>query len=293
MRSARPASCVRIVGPAARQQGHDRLGRHRFDQTRSSRISGRAPGIAFVPQGREIFPLLATEKENLKTGFAPLKRDERDIPDAVFSLFPVLQSCRPAGRRPLRRPAATARDRPCAGDAPKLLLLDEPTEGIQPSIIKDIGRAISYLRGLGNIAIVLVEQYFDFAANWVTTLWRWIAAWSFQPATISPGQSLDQARNGAVAFFSVPCDEAGGGFYYWRRSGSSDLRPIPGALTGEEIARRYVGVHRNKKGLCGQPGRGSVLSTRRGGGQDPPPAARRKRGRYAPVSLDLRQRHSR
>ena len=69
----------------------------------------------------------------------------------------------PARRRPLRRSAAAARDRPRTGDAAAAALLDEPTEGIQPSIIKDIGRAIAYLRSLGKIAIVLVEQYLDFA----------------------------------------------------------------------------------------------------------------------------------
>ena len=120
-------------------------------------------GIAYVPQGREIFPLL-TVKENLETGFAPLKRDERSIPDDVFSLFPVLNSM-------LRRRGGDLsggqQQQLAIGRAlvmrPRLLLLDEPTEGIQPSIIKDIGRAISYLRNLGQIAIILVEQYLDFA----------------------------------------------------------------------------------------------------------------------------------
>src|SRR6476619_2116347 len=120
-------------------------------------------GIAYVPQGREIFPLL-TVQENLETGFAPLKRSDRDIPDDVFSLFPVLNDM-------LRRRGGDLsggqQQQPAIGRAlvmrPRLLLLDEPTEGIQPSIIKDIGRAISYLRGLGQMAIVLVEQYLDFA----------------------------------------------------------------------------------------------------------------------------------
>jgi urea transport system ATP-binding protein len=120
-------------------------------------------GIAYVPQGREIFPLLTVE-ENLRTGFAPLPRDERSLPDDVFSLFPVLQSM-------LRRRGGDLsggqQQQLAIGRAlvmrPRLLLLDEPTEGIQPSIIKDIGRAISYLRSLGKIAIVLVEQYLDFA----------------------------------------------------------------------------------------------------------------------------------
>jgi len=134
-------------------------------------ISGLKPyeraraGIAFVPQGREIFPLLTVE-ENLKTGFAPLSRAESYIPEDVFSLFPVLKDM-------LRRRGGDLsggqQQQLAIGRAlvmrPKLLLLDEPTEGIQPSIIKDIGRAITYLRGLGEIAIVLVEQYFDFARD--------------------------------------------------------------------------------------------------------------------------------
>jgi len=122
-------------------------------------------GIGFVPQGREIFPLLTVE-ENLKTGFGPLKREDRYIPDDVFSLFPVLQSM--LGRRGGDL-SGGQQQQLAIGRAlvmrPKLLLLDEPTEGIQPSIIKDIGRAISYLRNLGNIAIVLVEQYLDFACE--------------------------------------------------------------------------------------------------------------------------------
>ena len=122
-------------------------------------------GIGFVPQGREIFPLLTVE-ENLKTGFGPLRRDQRSIPDDVFSLFPVLESM--LGRRGGDL-SGGQQQQLAIGRAlvmrPKLLLLDEPTEGIQPSIIKDIGRAISYLRNLGHIAIVLVEQYLDFACE--------------------------------------------------------------------------------------------------------------------------------
>src|SRR3984893_3748480 len=122
-------------------------------------------GIAYVPQGREIFPLLTVE-ENLKTGFAPLKRSERSIPDDVFSLFPVLNDM-------LRRRGGDLsggqQQQLAIGRAlvmrPRLLLLDEPTEGIQPSIIKDIARAIAYLRSLKQMAIVLVEQYLDFARD--------------------------------------------------------------------------------------------------------------------------------
>src|SRR3954466_11751873 len=120
-------------------------------------------GIGFVPQGREIFPLLTVE-ENLKTGFEPLKREDRSIPDDVFALFPVLNSM--LGRRGGDL-SGGQQQQLAIGRAlvmrPRALLLDEPTEGIQPSIIKDIGRAIAYLRNLGQIATVLVEQYLDFA----------------------------------------------------------------------------------------------------------------------------------
>ena len=133
------------------------------DITRLAPSERARRGIAYVPQGREIFPLLTVE-ENLKTGFAPLKRADRSIPDDVFSLFPVLQGM-------LRRRGGDLsggqQQQLAIGRAlvmrPRLLLLDEPTEGIQPSIIKDIGRAIAYLRNLGQIAVVLVEQYLDFA----------------------------------------------------------------------------------------------------------------------------------
>jgi urea transport system ATP-binding protein len=120
-------------------------------------------GIAYVPQGREIFPLLTVE-ENLKTGFASLRREDRSIPDDVFALFPVLNSM--LGRRGGDL-SGGQQQQLAIGRAlvmrPRALLLDEPTEGIQPSIIKDIGRAIAYLRNLGQIATVLVEQYLDFA----------------------------------------------------------------------------------------------------------------------------------
>ena len=122
-------------------------------------------GIATVPQGREIFPLL-TVRENLETGFALLPRGERKVPDAVFELFPVLAEM--MGRRGgdlsggQQQQLAIGR---AMVTRPKLLLMDEPTEGIQPSIIKDIGRAIAWLRDQGHMAIVLVEQYFDFAVE--------------------------------------------------------------------------------------------------------------------------------
>lgn len=122
-------------------------------------------GIATVPQGREIFPLL-TVRENLETGFALLPRRERRIPDTVFDLFPVLSEMmhRRGGDLSGGQQQQLAIGRAMV-TRPKLLLMDEPTEGIQPSIIKDIGRAIGYLREQGQIAIVLVEQFFDFAID--------------------------------------------------------------------------------------------------------------------------------
>ena len=135
------------------------------DITRLKPYERARRGIAYVPQGREIFPLL-TVQENLETGFAPLARHDRSIPDDVFSLFPVLHDM-------LRRRGGDLsggqQQQLAIGRAlvmrPRLLLLDEPTEGIQPSIIKDIGRAIGYLRSLKQMAIVLVEQYLDFASE--------------------------------------------------------------------------------------------------------------------------------
>ena len=119
-------------------------------------------GIGYVPQGRDIFPLL-TVKENLETGYAPLKRADRTIPSDVFDLFPVFADMLRRRGGDLsggqQQQLAIAR---ALVTRPKLLVLDEPTEGIQPSIIKDIGRAITWLRQKGDMAILLVEQYFDF-----------------------------------------------------------------------------------------------------------------------------------
>jgi urea transport system ATP-binding protein len=122
-------------------------------------------GLALVPQGREIFARL-TVLENLETGFAPLARELRQIPDEIFALFPTLQGMLHRRGGDLsggqQQQLAIAR---ALVTRPRLLILDEPTEGIQPSIIRDIGRVIRALTERGNIAILLVEQYFDFARD--------------------------------------------------------------------------------------------------------------------------------
>jgi len=120
-------------------------------------------GIAYVPQGREIFPLL-TVKENLETGFGCLPPADRRVPEEIFELFPVLNEMKARRGGDLsggqQQQLAIAR---ALITRPRLLLLDEPTEGIQPNIIQQIGRVISQLREEGQMAIVLVEQYFEFA----------------------------------------------------------------------------------------------------------------------------------
>jgi urea transport system ATP-binding protein len=122
-------------------------------------------GIAWVPQGRDIFPLL-TVRENLETGFAVLPRGQRQVTDTVFDLFPILKTMLRRRGGDLsggqQQQLAIAR---ALVMKPRLLVLDEPTEGIQPSIIKDIGRVITLLRASGEMAILLVEQYFDFARD--------------------------------------------------------------------------------------------------------------------------------
>jgi urea transport system ATP-binding protein len=122
-------------------------------------------GIAWVPQGRDIFPLLSV-RENLETGFAVLPRGQRGVPDEIFELFPVLRTMLRRRGGDLsggqQQQLAIAR---ALVMRPRLLVLDEPTEGIQPSIIKEIARVIGLLRERGELAILLVEQYYDFARD--------------------------------------------------------------------------------------------------------------------------------
>src|SRR5882672_5135783 len=126
--------------------------------TRARPYERARAGLGYVPQGREIFPRLSVE-ENLLMG-------AKRIPAAIFDMFPILKTM--LGRRGGDL-SGGQQQQLAIGRAmvmrPKLLVLDEPTEGIQPSIIKDIGRAIGYLRSKGDMAIVLVEQYFEFARD--------------------------------------------------------------------------------------------------------------------------------
>ena len=126
-------------------------------------------GIAYVPQGRQIFPLL-TVQENLEIGLACLPRAQRRIDPELFDLFPVLYKMRQRRGGDLsggqQQQLAIAR---ALVTQPRLLILDEPTEGIQPSIIKDIQAVIGLLRDRGEMAILLVEQFFEFARDLADT----------------------------------------------------------------------------------------------------------------------------
>ena len=185
-------------------------GRHPFDGG-SLRLDGTdlghpgafaaaRAGIAYVPQGREVFPLL-TVAENLQTGFAVLRAKglPREVPDRIFELFPVLAEMRHRRGGDLsggqQQQLAIAR---ALVTRPRVLLLDEPTEGIQPNIIAQIGEVIGRLRDEGTMAIVLVEQYFDFAvalADHVTALNRGSVAFASARADID--------RAGLLAAVSV------------------------------------------------------------------------------------------
>ncbi len=141
-------------------------GRYVLDGEEIGRVPAQVlakKGVAYVPQGRDIFPLL-TVRENLETGFACLPRNDHKIPGEIFELFPILKDFLNRRGGDLsggqQQQLAIAR---ALITRPKLLLLDEPTEGIQPNIIQQIGRVIAHLREKADMAIVLVEQYFTFA----------------------------------------------------------------------------------------------------------------------------------
>ncbi len=135
-------------------------------------LNGRKPhqrvqaGIAYVPQGREIFPRLTVE-ENLLMGLARFSGAEaKQVPEEIYQLFPVLKEMKQRRGGDLsggqQQQLAIGRALACR---PQLLILDEPTEGIQPSVIKEIGAVIRQLAQRGDMAILLVEQFYDFAAE--------------------------------------------------------------------------------------------------------------------------------
>lgn len=142
-----------ISGGQIAWEDQDLAGRPTFQRARS--------GIAYVPQGREIFPQLTVE-ENLRSGLG--WQAKGIIPESLYELFPVLKSMLHRRGGDLsggqQQQLAIAR---ALTLQPRLLVLDEPTEGIQPSIIKDIAGVIRKLRDAGSMAILLVEQYFEFA----------------------------------------------------------------------------------------------------------------------------------
>ena len=133
------------------------------DITRSARYHRAKRGIAYVPQGRDIFPMLTVE-ENLATGFSFLPVEQHFVPDSISEMFPILNEMKDRKGGDLsggqQQQLAIAR---ALITQPKVLILDEPTEGIQPNIIAQIGEVIKRIKANGDITIVLVEQYFDFA----------------------------------------------------------------------------------------------------------------------------------
>lgn len=151
-----------ISGTHPRSGGVMTLDGNDIPASTSAHARARA-GVGYVPQGRDIFPLM-TVRENLMTGYACIPKSDWTIPDEVFELFPILKDFinRRGGDLSGGQQQQLAIARAMIAQ-PKLLLLDEPTEGIQPNIIKQIGEVIKYLRERGDMAIILVEQFFDFA----------------------------------------------------------------------------------------------------------------------------------
>ena len=185
-----------IIGQLAPRRGEVKL--EGADITGLKSFERAKRGIAYVPQGREIFPLL-TVKENLETGFTHLPRSQRKLPAEIFELFPVLSTM--LGRRGgdlsggQQQQLAIGR---ALAMTPKLLVLDEPTEGIQPSIIKDIERAIRRLAAEGEMAILLVEQYYDFARSLAD---RYVVL--SRGEVIKAGRGEDMERDGVRACLTV------------------------------------------------------------------------------------------
>jgi len=184
-----------LMGLVPAERGSIRFGERELSSAPSyERVRA---GIGYVPQGREIFPRLTVE-ENLAMGLATRPRSER-VPERIFEMFPVLGQMlrRRGGDLSGGQQQQLAIGRALAM-RPKLLILDEPTEGIQPSIIKDIERAIRSLAGTGEMAILLVEQYYDFArslADQYLVMQR--------GEIVARGRGADMERDGVRAMLAV------------------------------------------------------------------------------------------
>lgn len=156
-------------------------------------------GIAYVPQGREIFPRLSVE-ENLLMGLSRFPaREAKAVPSFVYELFPVLQEMkqRRGGDLSGGQQQQLAIGRALAS-RPRLLILDEPTEGIQPSVIKEIGAVIRRLAARGDMAILLVEQFYDFAAELAD---RYLVM--SRGEIVQRGRGADMAAEGVRALVAI------------------------------------------------------------------------------------------
>ncbi|KUY98738.1 urea ABC transporter ATP-binding subunit UrtE [Burkholderia territorii] len=156
-----------------------------------------AAGLAYVPQGRDIFPRLTVE-ENLLVGAASRKAPSK-VPDRIYDLFPVLKDMRARRGGDL---SGGQQQQLAIGRAlmsePQLLILDEPTEGIQPSIIQDIGRTLRQLVDESKMTVLLVEQYYDFARSIADRYWV-----MSRGEVIAGGDAHDMETNGVRELIAV------------------------------------------------------------------------------------------
>ncbi|WP_175962627.1 urea ABC transporter ATP-binding subunit UrtE [Burkholderia pyrrocinia] len=156
-----------------------------------------AAGLAYVPQGRDIFPRLTVE-ENLLVGAASRKAPSK-VPDRIYDLFPVLKDMRARRGGDL---SGGQQQQLAIGRAlmsePQLLILDEPTEGIQPSIIQDIGRTLRQLVDESNMTVLLVEQYYDFARSIADRYWV-----MSRGEIVAGGDARDMETNGVRELIAV------------------------------------------------------------------------------------------
>jgi len=160
-----------------------------------ARVAG---GLGYVPQGRDIFPRLTVE-ENLLVGAASQKVAPSKVPDRIYELFPVLREMksRRGGDLSGGQQQQLAIGRALMGE-PQLLILDEPTEGIQPSIIRDIGRTLRQLVDEFGMTVLLVEQYYEFARELADQYWV-----MSRGEVVANGVGADMEKNGVRELISV------------------------------------------------------------------------------------------